>query len=224
MDVINCKLINIRCINESEMIMMRIFGLVSPDSEDTVIFHGNKYYCIANVNKDFNIHELIKLEESEWISKHKKNEIKLAYLQICTYAYLFNKSKKCIINSSRILVVYDMSSEDVSNIFNNSKLTFSPEIVTKLIKKVETSLLGLKLHSFIDSDSYSELYRKFHEQLQKDNLLSEADIRNSGVCGYCGGPCDSRSQTCHCYRRKIYDFSDIARSLDVDVDMDIDSE
>lgn len=198
MNAIDCTLVPVNDIDDASILMkMRMFGLFTPDREDTVTYgrgdSARQHYCISHVKSRFDEDSLASLD-SEAIDDATKKAIKTQYMKLCSMAFLFGIGKACVRDLSNRLIPIDLSPQSQRNILENNNGTYSPRLVSEITDDVYDSLNKLEEYKIITSDQKWELISKYQDQLDHDYLiLEEPEV---GTCCCCGGPCNPRSQTC----------------------------
>lgn len=188
----NCTLIP---ANDDASILnkMMVFRISTPD-EDTVMYGAKQHYCISHVKSHFDEDSLAALE-SEAIDDFTKKIIKIQYMKICSFAFMFGIGKDCVRDKYNRLIPIDLTAQNQRNILENNNGTYSPSLVSEITNDIYAHLNKLEEdYDLITSNQKWELINKYKDQLDQDHLFREKP--KFGTCCCCGSPCNPCSQTC----------------------------
>ena len=198
MNAINCTLVPVNELEDASILTkMRVFGIFTPDEDKVMYGRGDSamyHYCISHVKSYFDESSLAALDSDESINSVTKKSIKIQYMKICSFAFLFGVGKHCVRDKYNRLIPIDLTVQNQRNILENNNGEYSPRLASEITDNVYDCLNKLEECDIITSSQKWELISNYQEQLDNDDLI--LDEPEFGTCCCCGGPCNPYSQTC----------------------------
>jgi hypothetical protein len=193
-NTIDCMLVPVT-IDDAILQKMKKFNIVTPDKYDIASYQKREYYCVPK-QSFFTIESLKTLESDYGFSKEEKEILKTQFMKICSFAYIFNVSNKCVRDKYNNLIPVDLSAQEQQSILTIENITniYSTKLTTEIVNQIYTYIDKLLQFELITYDDRMDIIDKFQEQLTKDGFIQE--IPEYGICCCCGDPCNPCSQTC----------------------------
>lgn len=182
MTPINSVLVPTNDGDDAILLKMMNFGIFTPN-EAKVKYHGSDYYCVADVIAQFNENDLV-----------DDRELKVQYLKICSFAFLFNIGHECIKDKYGRLIPINLTSSNRACIFQNMSGIYDPPLVSEIVDEVYHRLDKLEEYNIITNDQKEAMIERYQDQLDFDDLILKEE--EFGRCCCCGGLCNPHSQTC----------------------------